>query len=261
MRLKLRTLKKICITELIDHVISQSKALYAGTEFADSFYIFHDGLTAWWEPSAQAYIASLGFQDRQLRCIDPTNADNRYKGKPVGDSPELCRALDSFGFAYLQSSVRLHSAITSLLPKDHPKRFNMGTPAQVESTLRRCWTVAPTSEQIITDIQGLPRVLEKIILAKGCVVGDEFLRRGRRERRADEKGVLTSRLRGRQRVSTNTDLVLHDDCAPALAALDAASRDALEELVEVEADDEYDRASECPDAFPEGEEELEEVVV
>jgi hypothetical protein len=42
-----------------------------------------------------------------------------------------------------------------------------------------------------------------------------------------------------------------------LAALDAASRDALEELVEVEADDEYDRASECPDAFPEGEEELE----
>ena len=57
------------------------------------------------------------------------------------------------------------------------------------------------------------------------------------------------------------DLVLHPDFAPALKALDAASRDAFKELVEVEAGDEYDRASECPDAFPQGAEELEEVVV
>ena len=60
------------------------------------------------------------------------------------------------------------------------RRFEMGTPAQVWSTMSRCWTVAPTSARIIEDIDALPGVLEKIIAANGCVVHDEFLRTGRR---------------------------------------------------------------------------------
>jgi hypothetical protein len=36
---------KVCITSLIDHVISESTRMYAGTPHADSFIIFHDGLS------------------------------------------------------------------------------------------------------------------------------------------------------------------------------------------------------------------------
>ena len=56
----------------------------------------------------------------------------------------------------------------------------MGTPLEVESTMRRCWTVEPTSDRIVEDIQKFESVLDKIIAAQGYVVHDEFLRTGRR---------------------------------------------------------------------------------
>ena len=87
--------KIICVKELIDHVIAESTRMYAGTKFANTFSIFHDGLTAWWEPEAQAYIKKLNFQHRQLRSLPPTNAGTRYAFKLPGNSPEICRGLDS----------------------------------------------------------------------------------------------------------------------------------------------------------------------
>jgi hypothetical protein len=58
-----------CITEIILHVILESTKIYANTPFADTFLIFHDGLSAWWESEAQQFIADQGFKDRQLRCV------------------------------------------------------------------------------------------------------------------------------------------------------------------------------------------------
>jgi hypothetical protein len=249
LKAKMRTLKKICITELIDHVISESTRLYAGSEHADTFQIFHDGLTAWWEPAAQDYIAKKGFKDRQLRSLGPTNKGTRYEGKLPGDSPEICRGLDSFGFAHLSHSVRLHTALTSILAADDPLRFCMGTPDQVESTLRRCWKMAPTSEQIVSDIQGLEMVLDKIIAAAGCVVPDECLRSGRRERRKDDTGDLKSRKRPRQQVETNTFLGLHDDCRTSIDMLTQGDFEAIQEVADAALGDDIDDAASESSAF------------
>ena len=49
-------------------------------------------------------------------------------------------------------------------------------------TLKRCWTIAPTSEQIIEDILGFPEILTRIINEEGCVIPDEDLRTDRRAR-------------------------------------------------------------------------------
>jgi hypothetical protein len=85
----------VSVHELIDHVISESRELFKGKNHQDTFLIFHDGLVMWWTPEAQTYIESLGFKDRQLRCLGDTNKGTRYHFKVVGDSPELCRGLDS----------------------------------------------------------------------------------------------------------------------------------------------------------------------
>jgi hypothetical protein len=98
----------------------------------------------------------------------------------VGNSPELCRSLDSFGFADLKFTVNFSVALTSIYEKDDPQRFNMGTPQQVASSLRRAWEVAPTSERICEDIKGFERTLDRIIEANGAVVPDMNLRSGRR---------------------------------------------------------------------------------
>ena len=238
---KMRSLKRICITELIDHAITQSDAIYAGTEWELTYMLFHDGLTAWWEPEAQAYLASRGFAHRQLRCLDPTNASGpakRYRNKLPGDSPEMARALDSYGFAHLSRSLKLHTSLTSVLPVDHPQRFKMGTPKEVWSSLQRVWTVAPTSAQIVADIDAFPAVLQKIVEFAGCVVPDENFRGGRRERRADGSGDLTTRMKKRQRKETQMHLDLHPDCAPALQILHAGGIRMVEEEEEAEEEDE-----------------------
>ncbi len=73
----------------------------------------------------------------------------------------------------------------------------------------------PTSERIVEDILALPEVLNRIIAAKGCVVQDQFLRNGRRARRADNKGEC----KNKQLISTNTARPLHHDCDEAFTTI------------------------------------------
>lgn len=252
LRLAVRQKKMVSVKELIDHCISQSIAMFAGTAHANDFFIFHDALSLWWTPEAQEYIAQLGFKDRQLRSIDPTNVGNRYEGKVPGDSPEFGRGTDSHGFAHMEKGISLMSSITSVLPVGDPHRFDLGTPNALWSTMSRVWQYAPTSDQICEDILGLPRVLKRIIEVEGCIVTDESTRSGRRARRADDKGDLTSRKRRRQRKETNVYPDLHPDCAPAIAILEAGCVGAMVGAVAIGEGDEHepgnkDAAMESPD--------------
>ena len=65
------------------------------------------------------------------------------------------------------------------------------------------------------DIMALPDVLQTIIEHQGCVVKDEYLRTGRRARRADDSGPLKNKRRSRQRKATLKDPVCHPDALEA----------------------------------------------
>jgi hypothetical protein len=157
-----------------------------------------------------------------LRCLPPTNVDSKYyAGKVVGDSPELCRGLDAYGFSHLKESMRYNVALSSYYPVGDIRRMSMGTPADVMSTMRKCWEECePTSENIVDDILGFPAVLQKIIDARGCVVPDEDLRTGRRYVHSSEsQRELKRKPRKRQRKSTMVSRVCHPDCMEAKNAI------------------------------------------
>jgi hypothetical protein len=181
----------------MDHVIDESIKAYRGTQHEHDFVIFHDGLSAWWEKGAQEHMKARGFEHRQIRNIT-ANKGTRYEGKIVGDSPEICRSLDAHGFADFKAAILAYASFTSIYQVDDPRRFKLGTPEQVFSSMERAWVVAPTSKRIVEDITGLPRILEKIIEFKGCVVPDEGLRHGRR---LEEKweSVQAARKKGLQK--------------------------------------------------------------
>eukprot|EP01034_Spumella_vulgaris_P034523 gene34523-42580_t len=211
-----------CVKELIDHVITESTAIYANTEYADNFLIFHDALSQWWEDEAQEYIAQRGFRDRQVRCFGDTNAGTRYEGKLTGDSPEMCRGLDSHGFADLVCSMQLHGSLSSLYPAGDPRRFGLGTPEEVWSTMSRCWLMEPTSERIVQDVSKWEAVVDIIIAARGCVVQDIFFRSGRRGdewMRAKGDGQCKNKPRARQRKATLKLRPIHPDCVDAFNRL------------------------------------------
>ena len=59
-----------CITDIMDHVVGESTKMYANTPQVNTFMIFHDGLSTWWEKKVQEHMASVGFENRQLTSID-----------------------------------------------------------------------------------------------------------------------------------------------------------------------------------------------
>jgi hypothetical protein len=228
----------VCVTDLIDHVVVESTRIYASSAHANDFILFHDGLSQWWEKEAQEYIGQLGFKDRQLRCMGQTNSDNRYAGKVCGDSPEICRGLDAHGFADLKLSMAFHTSLSSKYEFDDPRRFGMGTPAEVWRTMCRCWEMEPTSARIVEDVLQFGMVLEKIIAAEGCVVPDEFLRNGRRGRSSNGKFDLKNKPVQKQRKNTMHARPCHPDCFEARRRIKAAGapaaayvRDAAEGLL------------------------------
>jgi hypothetical protein len=119
----------------------------------------------------------------------------------VGDSPELCVGLDAHGFADLDSAVTFNCALSTAFDDGEGRRFLMGTPAQVEESMLACWGIAPM--RILEDFDALPRTLNTIIAAKGCVADDCVLRRGRRVQRANKKGYRETRMPARDRKVTN----------------------------------------------------------
>ena len=82
----------------MEHATIESTKIYADTKQSNDFLIFHDGSSQWWESETQQYLVSRNFGHRQLRCKGDTSKEfKRYHHKAVGDSPELCRALDALG--------------------------------------------------------------------------------------------------------------------------------------------------------------------
>ena len=196
--------KKYCnIADIMDHVVAESKKVYENTEYRDNFLIFHDGLKQWWAADAQQYLHDKhNMRDRQLRAYGDTNASSKYyQYKVVGDSPELC-PLDNYLFADLERCKNFHVALSSFIPKhDDPRCFHLGTPMQVEKTLCRCWEVEPTSERIIADIKKIPGTIQQLIDARGTLLKNEFLRKGRRAARHQQDPHIrqrTSRLKGQE---------------------------------------------------------------
>lgn len=237
---KLSTDGYICVIELMDHVIKESIKIYEGTVHKDTFFIFHDGLSAWWEKDAQDFMESKGFKDRQIKNTNEGNKSNRYNEKVVGDSPEICRALDSHGFAHLELCIKTHVALTSCYDIEDPRRFKLGTPKEVYRTLRRCWEISPTSDQIIEDILGFRLILEKIVEAEGCVIADEYFRTGRRARGTDGS-KLKKNPGKRQRISTNINILLHPDAVTAMESINKTKDDIMKAINE--ADDSNDELS------------------
>jgi hypothetical protein len=144
--------------------------------------------------------------------------------------------LDAYGFAHLEQTIKVQVAITSCYPVDDPRRFNLGTPKEVFCTMKRCWEISPTSEQIKEDILGLPCVLKKIVEARGCVIPDENFRTGRRARSSSGK-KLKKNASNRQRIATNTQILLHPDSIDAAESLTASDKDIFKLVDDIEDSD------------------------
>ena len=108
---------KVCVTDLIDHMITESNKIYAGTDMEDRFLMFHDALAQWNEDEAQLYIKNRypGFENR-FKPMGTTCASTIYHDMVPGNSPKNARGLDSFGFADLEYAMCFNSRWHGITP-------------------------------------------------------------------------------------------------------------------------------------------------
>ena len=103
--------------------------------------------------------------------------------KVVGDSLELCRCLDSRGFADTEAAVTLSCSLATYYPRGHAMRakWNLGNADALWTCVAEIWVkCAPTSGRFVEEIVKILPVRDKITEAKGGVVPDELYRTGRR---------------------------------------------------------------------------------
>jgi hypothetical protein len=75
------------ITVMMDHVVAESKAAYKGTEHENTFFIFHDALSQWWEVEVQDYLSTIFDVSRQLRCCGHKKLETRFSLPPPPPLP------------------------------------------------------------------------------------------------------------------------------------------------------------------------------
>ena len=102
----------------------------------------------------------------------------------------------------------------------------------MESTMVRTWGLELTSTRITQDFKSLPRALDVIIAAEGCIVKDDFHRTGRRSRRSDEKDGLKLKPRNSQILATLKTCPPHPDAEHSMDILRRGGRDKLAGKVE-----------------------------
>ena len=186
----------VSVKELIDHAIDEGNRLFAGTRFANTWVMYHDALSQWWEKGeggAQEYIASRGFAHRQWRARGATNdrLTANYRDGLMGDSPELM-PLDSSLFGDQIEKVAWLVVATSNMEGDD--RYTMATPDEVWRTMVAAWDLIP-EERIREDIGRFRSAVKAIIAAKGAYVKDCDLRDGHRRVMQDlvRGGAIRSR--------------------------------------------------------------------
>ena len=129
----------ICVTELINHMVSATTKVMKGTKYEGKGLFFHDTLslitakeTVRWMKENDVYkywiIPELG-------CNDIVGMNkNCYAKRPVGNSPELM-CLDMSLNKDVRKSFQMHVSIAQHLDVSDCQRFSGSSPNQIVSSI------------------------------------------------------------------------------------------------------------------------------
>lgn len=145
-----------CVTEMIDHIDTETKRVMKGTKNEGNGLWYHDALSLMTCKKSVQYMKQKGIFDNWLLPWGRLQEGTRYNESIPGDSPELM-PLDETLNMDIHASARYHVAITSHLPNDDPRKFSFATPNEISRAYLRLVDYvtggAPSSTRIIQDCE------------------------------------------------------------------------------------------------------------
>ena len=180
----------ICVTDLINHMITATKKVMKGTKYEGKELFFHDALSLMTAKQSVQWMKETNIYKHwilpELGCNDLVGEHkNCYANRPVGNSPELM-CLDMSLNKDVRESFRMHVSINQKLDKEDPRQFSSLCPKDIVKGIYRLLApnesgVVPTSTRIIQDVDRIEYSLKEIMKAKGHVVPGLCERNGHRK--------------------------------------------------------------------------------
>ena len=179
---------------IVTHVVLESKKLYEGTQYEDSWMFYHDALSLMTDKSCVEWMKkqhidesnTISYYDKWILPVLGLNDEyTRYKGRPIGNSPEMM-PLDNCLNKDLHELVARHVLMSraSAMNKDDPRIFSLSTYKKVASAYKRIWSptsgVGPPSKRIVQDITKVVDAMKQIYKQEGAFVPDIAQRPGDR---------------------------------------------------------------------------------
>eukprot|EP00536_Pseudo-nitzschia_multiseries_P000572 jgi/Psemu1/1330/gm1.1330_g len=180
---------KMCVTEMIDFMFDQTKAI-----MGENGFIYHDALVLMTSADSVSYMKEKGYYkswilpelDLMEECGGLGGALKAYRNRPVGNRPEA-NPLDTSLFSQLNRAVDQHVILTQDFT-DEDKKFSLATPRAISSAYSRIWTLHPKSETIVKDIKKVLRSFLQVVEAEGVAIDGVGDRSGRRYIPKDKHG-------------------------------------------------------------------------
>eukprot|EP00536_Pseudo-nitzschia_multiseries_P007536 jgi/Psemu1/18162/gm1.18162_g len=172
---------KMCVTEMIDFMFDQTKAI-----MGENGFIYHDALVLMTSADSVSYMKEKGYYkswilpelDLMEECGGLGGALKAYRNRPVGNRPEA-NPLDTSLFSQLNRAVDQHVILTQDFT-DEDKQFSLATPGAISSAYNRIWTLHPKSETIVKDIKKVLQSFLQVVEAEGVAIDGVGDRSGRR---------------------------------------------------------------------------------
>ena len=176
---------KVCITDLVKHMVRQTKKCYENTMQKDLYHFAHDALSQLNKKCCVEWMMNTTIPGETTRVykrwVKPENGLNDHFGpkwwrRPIGNSPELM-PLDNSLNQDVHESVRRHT-VMSLTIRDRDNKddrlITMTTPKETARSYKRIFDpttgVAPKSERILQDVNKVVHALQVIYEAEGVYV-------------------------------------------------------------------------------------------
>lgn len=125
--------KFVCVTDMIDHIVSETRRVFKGTTHEKTCMFYHDALSQMTATSCREWMKKKGYDKMwitpELGLFEEDPSLNPYRGRPVGNCPELS-CLDSSLNRDVKVAVHDNVRFTSDVPVDDPRKFSLATPEE-----------------------------------------------------------------------------------------------------------------------------------
>ena len=193
---------KVCVTHLVQHIDSTTRAAYKGTKYESTYLWSHDALTQMFDKTCIEWMKKERYYERWLKPEMGISEEvfwqkegilessKRYNGRPVGNSPELM-PLDNSLFRDFRASLNLHIGLTAHLPDTDVRKFCKSTPNRLDKAVLKIWNpeigISPRPCRIVQDISRITSACTQIVEFGGGEVPGLAERNGHRRKRAGTK--------------------------------------------------------------------------